>query len=70
MLYERGLNAFSKYVGLGQPAQPAQADLGRYFLLLFAFPHITRPFFKIIQSADTQNDFLRCLACNISQKST
>ena len=41
---KRGIEAYAKSIDPGQPAQSAQADLGRYFLILINFPHIKRTF--------------------------
>ena len=42
MLYEKGLCASAKSFDSGQPAQPAQADLSRNFLVLVNHLHICR----------------------------
>ena len=40
---EKGLNAFAKSFDSYQPAQSAQADMGRYFSLSFSFLHAKGP---------------------------
>ena len=42
-VYGKGrLNAPEKSIGSGQPAHPAQADLGRNVLLLVMFLHVKK----------------------------
>ena len=40
MSHERGLNPFAKSIDLCQPAQSAQADMGRNFSVSFIFQHV------------------------------
>ena len=44
----RGLNAFAKSIGPGQPARTAQADLSRNFSLFLDFLHIIELFYIMI----------------------
>ena len=45
----RGLNVTAKNIDSGQPAQCAQADLSRYFLLLVNnYSHVQREIFLLI----------------------
>ena len=47
---KRGFEASAKSIGLGQPAQSTQADLGRNFSLSDNFLYVQESFYFIIRS--------------------
>ena len=55
---KRSLNAFAKSIDPCQPAQSAQADMGRYFSPSLNFLHVKGPFYIVIQSVVGENGFL------------
>ena len=54
---QRGLNSFAKSIDPRQPAQSAQADMGRNFLQSTNFAPVKGPFYITIQSVVLQNGY-------------
>ena len=61
MTCEKGYNTFAKRIDPGQPAESAQADLGRYVLLFGQLSTWQRILYIIIPLLAQRNGFLRIL---------
>ena len=54
-----GFNVSAKSIDPGQPAQSAQADLGRFFLPFVYFTHVEGPLLLQIRYIVSLNEFYR-----------